>query len=1118
MMPRSRFQLCSSVTRRVAVFLIGGLLLTVLAQRKSVSAAHSPFAFEKLKCIADCPVCDSLAVLKFGHPEREADWTVCFTSNQDDIAQLEPGKFFERKLEGGESHSYEIRMTAEQFLRIVVDQRGIDIALNLFAPDGRQLSSVDYRHGERGLEAASAVASTPGVYRIEVRSKRKTDLSGSYQLKSELRVATGQDRSLNTAEQMVAGGNKLRIESTKELLLQAIAKYEESLTLLELAGDLQMKPIALNLIGRSYFSLGEYQKAIHYHLRSLPFARSASDLQTEAATLTNIGDAYRLLNQHEKALEYLSLALTGWQTLEDRRGEVAALNVIARVYFLKGDQYKSIASFDRALYLSRILADQNLEIDTLGGLGLSYYVLGENEKAAEIWKQQLALLRTAGQTGRESSVLGKLGSVSNELGQTQEALDYLNQSVKLARDRGDRVDEAGSLQTIGRVYRSIGEPKKSIEYLEQSLVVLKGADSPSATVARAHYNLGKAYTDLGEHEKAISYLNEALLVWRSRNDPTNIASTIRELARAERGRGNLETALAHSEVALNLIELLRSHAGGPEARAAYLASVQDYFELKIDVLTRLHRKDPSRGYDAAALQTCERARARSLLETLAGAGVDIRRGVAPELLKQERTLTDELGVKASERARLAGMKSAEASLTEATKDLAELSTRYMKLQAQIRAASPRYVEMLEPQPLSLAEIREQVVDGQTVLLEYYLGEERSYLWAVTSTSIESFELPKRALVESAARRVYESLIARNRRVKFETVDERRGRIAKADAGYSAVARELSQMVLAPVAGRLANKRLLIVSDGALQYVPFAALPAPGSSSSEPLAVTNEIVSLPSASSLAVLRREVAKHKPAPKTIAVIADPVFSDDDPRLSNTLARIKTSTSSTTSGARRAASSSRDEIQRVASDSGWDGEAPNLARLPFTRKEADTIMSLVPQASRKEELDFAANLSNATSADLAQYRIIHFATHGFLNSRHPELSGIVLSLVDEKGQDQNGFLRAHEIYGLTLPAELVVLSGCRTGLGKDIRGEGVIGLTRAFMHAGAARVLVSLWDVSDEATAELITRFYRNLLGGEKRSPAAALRAAQTSMAQDKRWSAPYFWAGFTLQGEPR
>jgi len=193
-------------------------------------------------------------------------------------------------------------------------------------------------------------------------------------------------------------------------------------------------------------------------------------------------------------------------------------------------------------------------------------------------------------------------------------------------------------------------------------------------------------------------------------------------------------------------------------------------------------------------------------------------------------------------------------------------------------------------------------------------------------------------------------------------------------------------------------------------------------------------------------------------------------------------------------------------------------MSRLPFTRREAEAIKTLVPAAYRDEEVDFAANVSNATRTDLSQYRIVHFATHGFLNSRHPELSGIVLSLVDETGRDQDGFLRAHEIYDLKIPAELVVLSGCRTGLGKEIRGEGLIGLTRAFMHAGAARVMVSLWDVNDEATAELMTRFYGRLLGREKLSPAAALRAAQVSMARDKRWSSPYFWAGFTLQGEPR
>ena len=929
-------------------------------------------------------------------------------------------------------------------------------------------------------------------------------------------AATEQDRTPVAAERVVAEANRLLAQGTNESVPQALAKYEAALAVFELAGDLRMKAVVLNKIGRCHYFLGDYQKALDYHKRALPLARAAADYQEEASTLTNLGQTYRIRYENERALDYLTQALQRWQLIQDRRGEWEVLATLGRLYFAIGEEYKSLWSFDRALQLARELSDQDLELNTLSGMGLTYYTLGETEKAAEIWKAALVLAKARGERGRETGILGKLGSAYNALGYKEEALDHLNQAIRLARDRGDRVDEAGSLQTIGRVYRSIGEHRKAIEYLEQSLVVLKGVNSPTS-VARAHYNLGKVYTDIGEYQKALDYLNQALLVWKSRGDRINIAATVRELARAERGHGNLEAALAQSETALNLMEWIRTRAGGPEQRASYLAIVQDCFELKIDVLTRLHKLDPSKHYAAAALQTSERARARSLLDTLVEADVDVRRGVAADLLKREQTITEELGTKASEQARLRGMKSTEGPLTQVNKEIKDLSAQYERVEAQIRAASPRYAELIQPQPLSLAEIREHVIDSQSLLLEYYLGEERSYLWAVTSTSIESYELPKRSVIDTAARQIYELLTARNRRVKFETAEERRARVAKADADYQAAARALSQVVLGPVAGQLANKRLLIVSDGALQYIPFAALPIPGSASYEPLTLKSEVVSLPSASTLAVLRREVAKHKPAPKTIAVLADPVFSGDDQRVKDSVARNKVNLSDT-AVARRQITISKSEMQRSASESGWDGDELSMVRLPFTRREADAIRALVPAAYRKEELDFAASLSNATSADLSQYRIVHFATHGFLNSRHPELSGIVLSLIDEKGRAQNGFLRAHEIYDLRMPAELVVLSGCRTGLGREIRGEGLVGLTRAFMHAGAARVLVSLWDVNDEATAELMTRFYRGLLGREKLSPAAALRAAQASMARDKNWASPYFWAGFALQGEPR
>lgn len=1053
-------------------------------------------------------------------PDSSFDVKSAFIQNSGGSAEpLEPGKPVERKLAGGEFHLYEIKMSSEHFLRVDVEQRGIDVALTLFGPDGKMISGIDNIRGERGSEAAFLIAKDPGGYRLEVRSNRKTDPPARYEVRIEsLHAANEQDRAMNTAARLISEANALVAPQTTESLTGAIARYQEAVPLLEVANDLRMKALALNKIGTCYYLLNESQKAIEYHLQALQL--TGDDRPAQALTLMNLGHASRGNGEHQKGLDYLNRSLEIWRLIADRRGEMEATFGIGWIYHLLGEQYKSLSYYEDALQLSRDLGDQRQQLRLAGTIGLEYYSIGDNYKALEIFQHSLSIVRANGFEGMEGSLLGQIGSVYDALGEDQKALEYLNQALQLARSSGERQREAATLQSIGRAYRSLGEYQKAIEVLEQSLVLLKDVNSPNS-VARGHYNLGKVYTDVREYEKAIDHLDQALTRWKAAGDQINIAVTIRELARAELGRGNLDTALAQSETALNLMERLRTQAGGPEQRASYLATVRNCFEIKVDVLTRLHRLDPSKNYAAAALQTSESSRARSLLETLAEAGVDIRRGVAPDLLTRERTITEELSAKASEQAHFLGMKSAEATLIQVSKDIKELSAQYERVEAQIRAASPRYAELLQPQPLTLAEIREQVIDNQTMLLEYYLGADRSYLWAVTSTSIESYELPKRAVIETAARRVYELLTSRNRQVKFETVEERRARIAKADAEFTDAATALSQIVLGPMAGQLGSNRLLIVSDGALQYVPFAALPTPGlngSSSYEPLTVNHEVVSLPSASTLAVLRREVAKRQPAAKTIAVLADPVFDKDDTRVKNSLAQNKTVRSDALAQTRRAAAISRSEIERSASESSWNGEGLSMVRLPFTRREADAITALVPAASRKEDLDFAASLANATSGELAQYRIVHFATHGFLNSQHPELSGIVLSLVDANGREQNGFLRSHEIYNLTLPAELIVLSGCRTGLGKEIRGEGLIGLTRAFMHAGAARVLVSLWDVHDEATAELMTRFYGSLLGRDKLSPAAALRAAQVSMARDKRWSAPYFWAGFTLQGEPR
>ena len=334
--------------------------------------------------------------------------------------------------------------------------------------------------------------------------------------------------------------------------------------------------------------------------------------------------------------------------------------------------------------------------------------------------------------------------------------------------------------------------------------------------------------------------------------------------------------------------------------------------------------------------------------------------------------------------------------------------------------------------------------------------------------------------------------------------------------FTITAGDPASFALGPLAGRLKSQRLVIVADGALQYIPFSALPAPGGGSAAPLITRHEIVSLPSASTLAVQRRELASRPPAPGGIAILANPVFSEKDARV---LALTQKKPAPPTNNALPEQLLASRSIEHLSEkETGPDGVRKLvIPALPFTKTEAEQILAIAPDKANLAALDFKANRAAALDPALSRYRYVHFATHGYLDSERPGLSALLLSMIDENGAQQNGFLRANEIYNLKLGADLVVLSACQTGLGKEIKGEGLVGLTRGFMYAGAPRVVVSLWNVNDRATAELMSRFYRNMLR-EKQRPAAALRAAQIEMAKSAQWRSPYFWAAFGLQGEWR
>jgi CHAT domain-containing protein/TPR repeat protein len=859
-------------------------------------------------------------------------------------------------------------------------------------------------------------------------------------------------------------------------------------------------------------------KAIEKFESARVLMHSLNNTLGEAALLSVTGSAYFLLGQTQQAIEKYEQSLTLFHAAGDKNGEGVALLQLGQLQMTLGEMQKALDRFAQALPLFRAAGGPG-EVITLTSIGSLHMFLGKTEEALNYYQQAAEVARASGSPESEAAALAALGPLYNELGEPEKAHKTLEQALSVFQALGFRRGQALTLVSLGLLHSFDGEPQKALTYNEQALPLFR-AEHDRFGEGLALFGICWSHVSSHDYQKGLDYCAQARTLQHSLGDPHTEAMTLKQIAIAERELGNFAASQTAIESALENVESVRTKVVNPEYRLTYSAGSQDYYQFYIDLLMRLHKQHPDQGYDGKALQASERARARSLLETLKEANADIRQGVDAGLLQREREIQRRLNAKAQLQMELLSRQHSEPQATAAAEEIQNLIKDLQQVETEIRQTSPHYAALMQPQPLTLKEIQTQVLDRDTVLLEYSLGEERSYLWVVTSNSITSYELAKRDEIETAAGRFYNFLNERNKDVKGETSQQREVRVAKADSEIPVAAVSLSRLVLAPAAGQLRTKRLMIVADGALHFVPFAALPVVSGTTTipKPLVADYEIVNLPSASTLSVVRGEVAGRKPAAKSVVALADPVFMKDDERVkkiainnSETRPRRATQTSP------RGENTLDRQLVKATQDTGVATEAMYVPRLPGTRQEAEQIVAMVPAAEGRLALDFAASRETATDAELSRYRYVHFSTHGLLNSVHPELSGVVFSLVNERGEAQDGFLRAHEIFNLKLPAEVVVLSACQTGIGKEIRGEGLVSLTRGFMHAGAPRVVVSLWDVSDWATPELMVRFYRGMLK-EGLRPAAALRAAQISLMNDKRWASPYYWASFTMQGEWR
>lgn len=1033
-------------------------------------------------------------------------------SNQSqDINQIVPLAAVEREMKGGETHTYRINLKSKHFLYALVEQKGIDVAVVLTSPKGETNYRADSPNDQWGPEPILLVADYEGEYRVQVTSPNSKAPVGRYAIKIiASRPATTTDDQHALAEKLFQEARKLRAQGTAASQTSAITKYNEAEALFGSVGDSYRQALTLLSIGVSYARLNDFRTALAPFEKARLLARNSGERKLEAATETFLGGMHDVLGNIKDALDHYQQAVTIAVESQHRSAEANALNNIGKIYNDMADWQKAQEYYRKALAVHRTLGNQVSEGRALQNIGVSYQMLGEPQQALDYLQQALVINRTAGEKNLTAEVLTLVGSAFYDAGETQKAFEHYNQALALTRELGNRGLEANTLDRMGVAYSSLGDATKALDRHLKALEIRR-ATNDRRRQAIALNNLGHVYNQLGQPAVAIKHYTEALIILRDIGDLNNVALALLGSARSEELLGNLRDASNHIAESLTLIETVRARTGSQQLRAAYLGSMEKAYNSQIRVLMQLHRLDPSGGHDAEALRTSERGRARSLMELLHESRVDIRQGVSTDLIAKERELKEQLNAKAQRLIQLKAQRGSEQEISTIDRELAQLEEEYRLTQLEIRRKSPQYAALTQPQPLGLQEIQQQL-DQDTVLLEYSLGDERSYVWVVTPTSLKSFELKPRLQIEKSARQVYELLTTRSILKPNESSGARRKRLADADAKLLEASAELSTLIIKPVVPEFGKKRLVIVGDGALQYVPFAALTIPQASGGQstrveyrPLIIDHEIINLPSASALAVQRETLRGRKLAPNAVAVIADPVFSVTDERLKGVQAAAggKPSQSEVSYTTRI--------IEHLADD---DGKL-KIRRLTFTRAEAESILAVAPKVGSFKATDFQANRATATSGKLSTYRYIHFATHGYLDSDRPDLSAVLLSLVDEKGEPQDGFLRAHEVYNLDLPAELVVLSACQTGLGKEIKGEGLVGLTRGFMYAGARRVLVSLWNVNDKATAELMQRFYRRMLR-DNQSPAAALRLAQVEMWQQKQWQSPYYWAAFTMQGE--
>jgi len=1061
---------------------------------------------------------------------------------------LEEGKPVEGVLQGGEKQEHRLAVQAGWYIRLEIEQVSVDVTASLLGPDGATLFSTDDPDGLRDKEILALIASAqeelrlvvtphdpkaaPGTYRVVLMARRPAGPGDQERAAARKEIAEAWRRLDGQEEQGKREAISL-LDDAARLLGQvgeigeqidvlddigilrlsvseipaAIASHRSALTLAVQSGDLGRQAAVQTNLAVAFLRLGDYSQALDNYERALALWKGLGNLGEQGRVLYGLGVFYRDRMDFDEAFHYLSEALPLRRAVGDAQGVLYTLVALAGVHQARGEMAQASSCLDQALDLSRSVGgdgkavvlstlaqfyryrgdlgdalerldqarayyhrtkDALYEAKALNNLGLVYLDLGDLDQARRAYEEGLALVAGKNAEG-EARFLNSLGWTLYLRGDSKGALGDLERALALSRERNLPGAMTEALGRTGAVYVALGRAQEGLRLLQEELT-LRREKGDRAGEAKSLLDIGRAWQSLGDLDHAAGSFRDALDLGRRMGNTVLQAACLYQWAVLDRQRGQLRQALDRVSEALQIIESVRSRVSSEKLRITYLASKRSWYELYVDLQMRLEDEEPGRGHAAAALEASERARARGLLDLIAEGRIDVQEGIAPELKQQET----KLGTRLSWIQEQLG--------DELTKDpesgrAAELRTQLDKageameqLEEEIRRRHPRYAEVRYPTPLQLKQV-ERLLDERTTLLEYFVGQESSFVFVVTHDGLSVHRLPAAAVLEKKVR-------------DLRTTLERPGILML--GRFRLASGDLYDVLLKPAAARLAGRPSLLISpDGPLSVVPFEALltdPARGTSYKDLsyLLRDHAISYVPSASVLESLREprlSPPSTAPTPMELVAFGDPIYS----------------------------------ATRVASAPVRGGVSPVVApELPGSGREVKAIADLYPKPEVELYMRERATEENVKANPLIQTaRRIHFATHGFVDEARPQLSGLMLTRGPGSGED--GLLQVYEIFNLRLNADLVVLSACETGLGEQVTGEGMIGLTRGFLYAGARSLLVSLWPVSDRSTPELMTGVYRYLRAGTK---AEALQRAK--LERISAGDEPYRWAPFILAGD--